>query len=437
MDIQDYNSKLSSIQREYRKARDRADKRHEESINKLEEKNKRLQRTKTKRFSHEKDRLEQEIENTEKNYKAYARKEIRDRQDKNRERMIEQKEEYDTEASKSKKKFRNSLSDITTEYRDLGKARERFYDGVRTEAKKRYQNSLTNTLDKHNKETKQANKAVSKSNRAFIEDTLADRRKMMRNHRQERRGIIESASKQRNELKQKLRGEIDQIKKTYDQEIKNRAENYQNILSRRTEQHEENSKNLQKTFEKRAENINRMADKRIELIQNESSDPGDVDSGKKKINQRLEKLNAKLYEQKKRSESQHEMLIDGFKQELETVNLQARAEVKQKDKEINRIQREVVGGLKNKHTKEVDAYRQSIQQKMSQADTTISSLERSKKMATSNLHLKYGEQINNLQDNQMEALDQIRKEKNQEKTNFLNQVRAEFRQEQIQMKKKI
>src|SRR5690606_11498854 len=113
--------------------------------------------------------------------------------------------------------------------------------------------------------------------------------------------------------------------------------------------------------------------------------------------------------------------------------IRARQDVGKKDQEINRLHREVIGGMKQQHMENVETYQKSNRDITAQAEEDVLAARQDKKRYSDKLHLEYGRQINSLQEDNSQTIAAMRDEQAKEQTQFLKEVQRRSRDERLEM----
>lgn len=465
MDINDYNSRLASARNQYRDAANTLKENYEKDVEKLEQNNE-AQRTKQKDlYLEQKAQLENRVEELGDNYNAKTREEIEKRQEDYRNRVMAQKGDFDEQMTQTKKAFRDRLEDLSRDYKTAAMERDKTYDQYASSADKRYNDSLKNTMERYQGEADRANSIARESQKEFREGMVDERRELMGKHQEDRQKLIQDSVVSSNMAKTKHQEEIGTLRKVQASELNSRQAHHDQSTKNKQAQHNLQNQRLRNSFEEMTARMDRDTKAEIERLNTgnsrsmkEQEEQFAVDRGglerklasleetssyyntsntedriRKANEARVKNIFAKMDEQQLRNTQKEQRLSNGFQAELDAQAIRARQEVGSKDQEINRLHREVIGGMKQKHMEDAEIYQKAQRDTLAQAEEDVLAARQDKKRGSDKLHLEYGRQINALQEDNSQIIASMRNEQAKEQTEFLQDVQRRTRDERLDM----
>lgn len=465
MDINDYNSRLSSARNNYREAANSLKETYEKDVEKLEETHEATRAKQKENFLAQKSELENRVEELGDNYNAKTREEIEKRQNDYRERVMSQKGDFDEQMTQTKKEFQQRLDDLSRDYKTNAMERDKVYDQYAQSADKRYKESLDNTMTRYQKEADRANAISREAQKNFREGMVDERRDLMGAHQEDRQKLIQDSVVSSNLAKTKHSDELATLRKVQASELNSRQAHHDQTMRNKQSQHELQNQRLRNSFEEMTARMDRDTKSEIERLNNASSqsmkeqeerfavdrgglerklasleesssyyNTSNTEERVRKANEaRVKNIFAQMDEQQLQNTHKQQRLGDKFQAELDAQSIRSRQEVGSKDQEINRLHREVIGGMKQKHMEDVETYQKSQRDTMAQAEKDVLSARQDKKSQSDKLHLEYGRQINALQEDNSQTIAAMRQEQAKEQGAFLKDVQRRTREERLDM----
>lgn len=465
MDINDYNSKLTAHRQQFRDATKNLRENHEKEVSRIEETNETQRAKQQETYLKNKAELEKKVQTLGDNYNDRTREEISRRQNDYRERLMGQREDFEREMNETKSDFRRRLSDLSTDYQRNIKSRENLYDEYSTAADKRYKKSLDNVLTRHQNEVDNHSKITSKSQQESRDRALAERRDLMKSHEGERQNLVQQLVMQENEAKERQTSEVENMRRVKDQEIAGRDAHHKSLMETQRFQNEMQDRNMRTAFSEMNDRLDRnaraeiarvneqgknvtqkqaenFADDRLGLERKIASLEDDTsylsrtnteDRIKKANETRVKNIFAKMDEQQKLNTIKEKDLEEGFKSELDSQAMRSRKTINEKDQEINRLNVNVIGEMRQNHMEDSELYQKTQRETQARAENDVLMARKGSKREADKLHLRYGQQITALQENNSQVIESMRNEQAREQTEFLKGVQRQVRDERLDM----
>lgn len=465
MDINDYNSRLSSARNNYREAANTLKEGYERDVKRLEESHENQQTKQRDNYLSNKSELENRVEELGDNYNAKTREEIDRRQQEYRDRVAAQKGDFDEQMSQTKKQFRERLEDLSRDYQTNSKEREKTYDQYAQSANKRYKDSLNNTMTRYQGEADRANNIARESQKEFRAGMVDERRNLMMAHQDDRQKLVQDSVVSSNAAKTRHQEETQTLRNVQENELNTRQAHHDQIHRNQQSQHELQNNRMRGAFEDMTARMDRDTKAEIDRLNTGNSrnmkdqeerfakDRGGIerklasleetssyyntsnteDRIRKANEARVKNIFAKMDEQQVQSAQKEQRLSNGFQAELDGQAIRTRQEVGTKDQEINRLHREVIGGMKQKHMEDAEIFQAAQRDTETKAQEDVLAARQSKKNQTDKLHLEYGRQINALQEDNSQIISAMRQEQAKEQTAFLKDVQRRTRDDRLDM----
>tara|TARA_R110000868_G_scaffold80095_2_gene227761 strand:- start:18878 stop:20824 length:1947 start_codon:yes stop_codon:yes gene_type:complete len=466
MDINDYNTKLASTRKRYRDAATSLKENYEKDLSKVESTNE-SQRTKQREnYLEDKVALENKVEQLGDNYNTKTREAIEQKQNEYKNRLMNQKGDYDEQMADTKKQFRQRLEDLSRSYNTNATERERTHDQYAKSSKNRYKESLNDTIQDYRSQADRVSEAAQKSQVEFKDKMNSERRDLLAEHAEERQGLIRKSAESSNASKSQHQQELEILRKVQDSELNTRQAHHDSLLGSQRYQHDLQNDRLRESFENLTDKMENSTTAEMSRLNQEnkkskldlqdrfSKDRGalerklsEVEKSSSYLNAanaeervqaasdtRVKNVIAKMNEQATQNVMKEERLNDGFQQELDSQAIRSRQEIEDRDKEIFKLNGEVIGGIKQKHMEDVETYQQAKRDAVSQAEEKTLNAQKAGKRQASTLHLEYGRQINALQKDNAQVVADLRQEQAAEQTAYLKNVQRNVRNEKLDLK---
>ncbi|MBH46571.1 MAG: hypothetical protein CME71_00200 [Halobacteriovorax sp.] len=466
MDINDYNTKLASTRKRYRDAATSLKENYEKDLSKVESTNE-AQRTKQREnYLEDKVALEKKVEQMGDNYNTKTRETIEQKQNEYKNRLMDQKGDYDEQMADTKKQFRQRLDDLSRSYNTNATERERTHDQNAKSSENRYKESLNDTIQDYRSQADRVSETAQKSQVEFKDKMNSERRNLLADHAEERQNLIRKSAESSNASKSQHQEELQTLRKVQDSELNTRQAHHDSLMGSQRYQHDLQNARLRESFENltdKMENsttaemnrLNRENKKsKLDLQDRFSKDRGalerklsDVEKASSYLNAanaeervqaasdtRVKNVIAKMDEQAMQNVMKEQRLNDGFQQELDSQAIRSRQEIEDRDKQIFKLNGEVIGGIKQKHMEDVETYQQAKRDAVAQAEEKTLNAQKAGKRQASTLHLEYGRQINALQKDNAQVVADLRQEQAAEQIAYLKNVQRNVRNEKLDLK---
>lgn len=465
MDINDYNTQLASTRKRYRDAATSLKENQENELKHIEEKNE-VQRTKQRdNFLASKTELEDKVDQLGDNYNSKTRETIEQKQNEYRDRVMQQKGDYENQMAETKKEFRQRLEDLSRSYSTNTKEGERARDQFIASSEDRYKNALDSTINRYGSEANRASDNARSSQIELKDQMGQERRKLMAEHQDERQELLRNSSASSNASKGKHQEELAILRKVQDSELNSRQTHHEQTLNNQRNQQQLQNQRQRESFEDLTDKLGSSTKREIDRLRDNNSktqldlrdrfakDRGAIERKlasveesssylnganaderlKKASDSRVQNIVSKMNEQAMQAKQKEDRIAADFQQELESQTIRARQEIKSKDQEINKLNGQVIGGIKERHMSDVEAFQQAQRETTSNAEESVLNARKAGKREASNLHLEYGRQINALQEDNSQVVSGLRQEQAKEQTAFYKNVQRQTRNEKIEM----
>ncbi len=465
MDINDYNSKLTAHRNQYRDAAKNLRESHEKELKNIEERNE-VQRAKQQEtYLKSKNELENKVEALGESYSDKTRTEIDRRQNEYRSRVMAQREDFEREIGETKSNFRRRLEELSSDYQNNLKAREQNHDQYATSAEKRYKKSLDGVRERQQKETDRASQIAADAQRQYREQAVTERRELLNQHEGDRQDLVKKVVATENQAKEQRRSEVDTMRRIKDQEIAGRQAHHETLIETQRHQNKMQHERLRDAFSETNQRLDRSARAEIARLNEETknvtqkqaenfssdrmglerkiasledhhsySNEANTEDRIRKANEaRVKNIFAKMEEQQEFNTLKEKELEAGFKNELDLQAERSRKTIGEKDQEINRLNLNVIGDMKQKHMENVEVYQKGQRETQARAENDVLRARNSSKREADKLHLRYGQQITSLQENNSQLIANMRTEQAKEQTEFFKDVERRTRNERLEM----
>lgn len=465
MDINDYNTKLASTRSRYRDAADSLKENYDERLKNIQDTHDMKTTKQRDNYIENKTELEKQVQDMGDNYNAITRETIDQKQNEYRDRVMAQKADYEAEMNATKNEFKQRLDDLSSSYRLSAEDRDSNNANTNAQNRKRYDDALNASVSKYSNEAKRAGDMAQEAQANFKQEMGDERRALMSEHRDERQNLIKQSSSMKNNAKSANQEELETLRKVQNAELNSRQahndqrlhnQRYQSNLQagRMRESFEEMAKKMEDSTGRELSRLNEEnLEKQTTLSDRFAKNRGDLerklasveesssylnksnteDRIKKSSDARVKNVIAQMDEQAKRGTIKEERLAEGFQQDLDSQALDARKAIEKKEHEINRLNGEVIGGLKTKHMENAEMLKQQQRNTEASAEESVLKVKRSNKNQVTTLHKEYGRQINALQDDKSKSIADLRLEQAKEQTAYLQNVQRNVRNEKIEM----
>ncbi len=465
MEINDYNSKLASTRTRYRDAADSLKENYDNRLKEIENTHEMIRTKQRDNYISDKTDLESQVQELGDNYNAKTRETIDQKQNEYRDRVMAQKADYETEMNATKSDLRQRLDELSSSYRLSAEERDSNYAHTGEQNKKRYDEALNSSITKYSNEAKRAGDMAQEAQQNYKEQMGKERRELVNQHRDDRQSLIKQSSSLKNSAKSAHQEELETLRKVQGAELNSRQshndqrlhnQRYQSNLqaNRMRESFEEMAKKMEDSTKRELSRMNQEnVDKQVDLQDRFSKNRGDLerklasveesssylnksnteDRIRKSSDARVKNVRSQMDEHSKRATIKEERLAEGFQQELDSQALDARTAIGKKEQEINRLNGEVIGGLKTKHMEAAETLKQQQRNTEASAEESVLKTKRSSKNQINTLHKEYGRQINALQEDKSQSIANLRVEQSKEQTEYLKNVQRNVRDEKLEM----
>ncbi len=465
MDINDYNTKLASTRSRYRDAADSLKENYDERLKNIQDTHDMKTTKQRDNYIENKTELEKQVQDMGDNYNAKTRETIDQKQNEYRDRVMAQKADYEAEMNATKNEFKQRLDDLSSSYRLSAEERDSNNAHTNEQNRKRYDDALNASVSKYSNEAKRAGDMAQDAQANFKQQMGDERRALMAEHRDERQGLIKQSSSMKNNAKSAHQEELETLRKVQNAELNSRQSHNDQRLHNQRYQSNLQAGRMRESFEEMAKKmedstgreLNRLNEENLEkqttLSDRFAKNRGDLerklasveesssylnksnteDRIKKSSDARVKNVIAQMDEQAKRGTIKEERLAEGFQQDLDSQALDARKAIDSKEREINRLNGEVIGSLKTKHMQDAEMLKQQQRNTEASAEESVLKVKRSNKNQVTTLHKEYGRQLNALQEDKSQSIADLRLEQAKEQTAYLQNVQRDVRNEKLEM----
>lgn len=466
MDINDYNSRLSQARQQYRDSANETRKNYDEKAVDLEKLHKSKEKNQLNVYKEQKSDLEEQNARNVDRFDRQTSEEIARRTDRFRKELDETKTEFNRDKSTTKNQYNQKLSEISDAFEVAKRERDKLDTVHRENIKQRFDEGISRNQHQFDEQLDTLNKTTTKSVNTMRDQYDGEKKNLMHTHRTEKQSLVQDANISKNKANDMHQLEKESLRTAQEQDIRRINNNHDNQKDILLQNKADEINNMKANFGELTDNLNVRNQKEMQKIAregksekrmmekdfandrigwerqtnkliNEGFDTKAQDHSKRiqdTYENKLANINNDIENKNYTNSLLNERIAQGYQDELKGMEVNHSKDIDKKNAEFRDYQQNYVGKLKDDNQKTIEAYKTQYNRTELARENDSLSARQDLANKLDNKEIDHQRYVSNLQTDNQNNIEILRREMGKEQTQFFEDTRREVRNEKEELK---